>query len=128
MCDMGLGPESRGMVRPDLVSRGQDATELLVFALTTRDHWQTKVCGRCLGNGSRPRCRRHLIEDASRGMVSGFSEHRDLLFPGLHVEPLHVPDDLLPFLLALSQTIAGIKVLSSVIETARDVFHGPVLS
>jgi len=79
MCNMGLGPESRGAASPDLVTRGQDATELRVFARTTRAHWEKNVCGRCLGNEARPRCRRHLIEDASRGMVNRFSQHRDLI-------------------------------------------------
>ena len=79
MCNMGLGPESAGMASPDLVTRGQDVTELQVFALTTRVYWEKCVCGRCLGNDARPRCRRHLIEDASRGIVNRFSEHRDLI-------------------------------------------------
>jgi len=79
MCSMNLGPESKGAAKPDLVERGRDPGELLLFAGRTEIHWKKAVCGRCQENGSWPRCRRHLIEDASRGKIESLLPHRDLL-------------------------------------------------
>lgn len=67
MCEMGYGPNSIGKAKPDLIRKGRDPTELQKFALTTQRFWQNAVCGRCAGNESGPRCRRHLIEELRLG-------------------------------------------------------------
>jgi hypothetical protein len=79
MCEMDLGPESKGAANPDIVERGRDPRELEIFARTTEPYWEKAVCGRCLGNGSWPRCRRHLLEDARKGQVVSLRPHQDLL-------------------------------------------------
>jgi hypothetical protein len=79
MCEMDLGPETKGSATPDLVERGRDMGELQVFAHRTESYWRKTVCGRCLGNGSWPRCRRHLLEDASQGRFKNLLSHQDLL-------------------------------------------------
>lgn len=79
MCEMDLGPETRGAANPDLVERGRDPGELRVFARRTESYWRETVCGRCLGNGSWPRCRRHFIEDVSKGVMGSLLPHQDFL-------------------------------------------------
>lgn len=79
MCEMNYGPETKGTASQDLVERGRDPRELRVFAQRTESYWGKTVCGRCLGNGSWPRCRRHLIEDASKGAIGSLPPHQDLL-------------------------------------------------
>ena len=76
MCDMDYGPESKGSASEDLLVRGREVAELNRFANRTRVHWEKMVCGRCLGNEAWPRCRPHLIQDASRGMVKDIACHR----------------------------------------------------
>jgi len=73
MCEMGFGPESIGKARPELIERGRDVTELLTLAHKTERYWEKAICGRCAKNGSIQRCRRHLIEDASIGLINTFS-------------------------------------------------------
>lgn len=79
MCEMDYGPGTQGAASADLVERGRDPRELQVFAQRTESYWGKTVCGRCLGNGSWPRCRRHLIEDASKGAIGTLLPHQDLL-------------------------------------------------
>lgn len=79
MCEMNLGPETRGAASADIVERGRDLKELRVFAQRTKTYWEKTICGRCLGNGSWLRCRRHLIEDASKGAMGSLLPHHDLL-------------------------------------------------
>lgn len=79
MCEMDLGPETKGAASADRVERGRDPRELRVFAQSTRTYWEKTICGRCLGNGSWPRCRRHLMEDASKGAIGSLLPHQDLL-------------------------------------------------
>jgi len=79
MCEMNLGPEKRGAATADLVERGRGPGELQAFAQSTEPYWRKAVCGRCLGNGSWPRCRRHLMEDASKGAIGSLLPHQDLL-------------------------------------------------
>ena len=79
MCDMNLGPETKGAANEALIVRGRNATELRRFAESTRAYWERTICGRCLGNGSWPRCRRHLIQDALEGSVENLSRHRALI-------------------------------------------------
>lgn len=75
MCDMGLGPETKGMAPADRIARGQDASELRRFAQQTEPFWKDTICGVCLGNESWQRCRRHLLEDASKGLIRDISRH-----------------------------------------------------
>jgi hypothetical protein len=79
MCEMGFGPESKGMARPDLIERGRDVSELCSLARKTERYWQKTICGRCAKNGSSQRCRRHLIKDASMGLIDTFSTHINLI-------------------------------------------------
>ncbi len=76
MCEMGLGRASRGAVRAELVEVGRDASQIRAFADRTREYWSKTMCGECLGDGSPPRCRLHLLEEASRGAVVNLPEHR----------------------------------------------------
>jgi len=76
MCDMDLGPGTKGSGRKDLTARGRDTTELCRLAEMSRPYWEKTVCGRCLGNGAWYRCRPHLLEDAANGPVENLSSHR----------------------------------------------------
>lgn len=75
MCEMGFGPRSKGMARPELIEKGRDATELVGLARITETYWVKTICGRCAENRSLNRCRRHLIEDILAGEVDRYSEH-----------------------------------------------------
>jgi len=79
MCEMGFGPETKGMASPDVIERGGDSSELRVFAEKTKKYWKRAVCGRCFGHESFYRCRRHLIEDASNGAIEDIPSHRDVM-------------------------------------------------
>lgn len=79
MCEMDLGPETKGAANPDIVERGRDPGQLQIFARSTEPYWKKAVCGQCLGNGSWPRCRRHLLDDARRGNMGSLLPHQDLL-------------------------------------------------
>ena len=79
MCEMGFGPETKGRASPDIIERGGNSSNLRVFAQKTKKYWERTVCGRCFGNESFQRCRRHLIEDASNGSVGDISFHRGIL-------------------------------------------------
>ena len=79
MCEMGLGPETKGMTSPDIIERGGDSSNLRVFAQKTKKYWERTICGHCVKNGSFQQCRRHLIEDASNGSVGNISLHRGIL-------------------------------------------------
>jgi len=79
MCEMGFGPESKGMARPELIERGRDVTELLTLARKTEIYWEKAICGRCARNGSAQRCRRHLIGDVSMGLIDALSTHKTLI-------------------------------------------------
>jgi hypothetical protein len=76
---MGLGTETKGKASPDIVQTGSDPSHLQFFAQKTKKYWKRVVCGRCFGYESFYRCRRHLIEDASNGMVRDISSHRDVI-------------------------------------------------
>lgn len=67
MCDMAYGPRSRGYAPADVVEQGRDLSPIKTFAVATRRYWLETVCGRCAGDGTRPRCRVHLREDLVRG-------------------------------------------------------------
>jgi hypothetical protein len=79
MCEMGFGPHSKGIVRPELIERGRDITELGALARKTETYWEKTICGRCARDGSGQRCRRHLIEDVSSGWSDTLSAHAALV-------------------------------------------------
>lgn len=67
MCEAGYERQGRGAARADLIELGRDARPFLIFADVTRSYWRRTVCGRCVGDQSAPRCRRHLVQEASQG-------------------------------------------------------------
>jgi len=75
MCEMNYGPHSKGAIEAHRVRKGRDVSELQALARRTTPYWRKALCGRCAGNDSAKRCRRHLIEEISRGMVSDLSPH-----------------------------------------------------
>jgi hypothetical protein len=79
MCEMNYGPNSRGVAGPELLEKGRDLTEIQTFAKKTYHYWKKTVCGRCAGNSSIHRCRRHLIESISKGRVSDLSYHGNIV-------------------------------------------------
>ena len=79
MCEMGFGPGSKGLARPELIERGRDITELLALASRTETYWKKSMCGRCAKNGSAQRCRRHLMEDTSMGLTDTLSTHSTMM-------------------------------------------------
>jgi hypothetical protein len=79
MCEMGFGPYSKGIVRPEIIERGRDITELYALARKTETYWEKTICGKCIGNKSNHRCRRHLIEDISNGLTNQLSNHQALV-------------------------------------------------
>jgi hypothetical protein len=79
MCDMEYGPNSKGSIEAERVRKGRDLSELRALALKTSPYWQKDVCGRCAGNDSAQRCRRHLIEEISHGIVGDVSPHASLV-------------------------------------------------
>ncbi|MDA8406683.1 MAG: hypothetical protein M0T73_07495 [Deltaproteobacteria bacterium] len=79
MCEEGYGADSIGMIKPERVEKGRDLGLLLTFAQSTSPYWRRNVCGLCSGDGSTVRCRRHLIEDQSGGLVQDLLPHRSLV-------------------------------------------------
>lgn len=75
MCEMGLDQRSRGAARQELIAEGRDPSQILRFADKTRRYWRKTLCGRCVGHGSFPLCRPHLLEETSRGFVDDPAEH-----------------------------------------------------
>jgi len=67
MCEMGFDRRSRGSFNRERLDAGRDLTMIRRFAATTSEYWTGTVCGKCSGEGSRARCRPHLLEDARRG-------------------------------------------------------------
>ncbi|MHB8202428.1 MAG: hypothetical protein ACYDHG_01830 [Desulfomonilaceae bacterium] len=76
MCEEGYGADSEGIIKPDRVEQGRDLGPLQTLAQRTGQYWRRNVCGLCSGDGSTVRCRRHLIEDQSRGLIQDLSPHR----------------------------------------------------
>jgi len=79
MCESGFGPDSRWFVKPQIIRQGRDLTELQGLARSTSPYWLRDVCGKCSGNGSPIRCRRHLVEDESLGLIDDLSSSRALV-------------------------------------------------
>lgn len=80
MCEEGYGAHTKGFVRPQIVVQGRDLSEFRSLVGSTFPYWQTAVCGRCSGDNSPARCRRHLVEDVSAGLLDDLSAARDLVF------------------------------------------------
>lgn len=76
MCEMGYGPGQPAGASRELIEGGRNWNHLRAFAARTEPWWGPTVCGRCLGNGSRPRCRPHLREDARHGAAVDVAWHR----------------------------------------------------
>lgn len=79
MCEGGYGSHSKGMARAEIVQKGRDLSELRTLALETAPHWQKAICGRCAGDDSAERCRRHLIEEVTLGKIRNLSGHTELV-------------------------------------------------
>ena len=79
MCEEGFGPHSKGIVKQTIVEQGRDLTEFRALARNTLPFWRKAVCGKCAGDGSPARCRKHLIEDESLGLIGDLSSARELL-------------------------------------------------
>ncbi|MGC8658547.1 MAG: hypothetical protein ACP5U1_05680 [Desulfomonilaceae bacterium] len=77
MCEEGYNSESKGIVKPETVERGRQTAEFKKFLKMTCPYWFDNICGKCFGNGSGVRCRRHLIEDYDRGCVQDLEVHRN---------------------------------------------------
>jgi hypothetical protein len=71
MCEMGLGPHSRGFASPEVMAKVADIREMEKFVSATRPFWEEAVCGICAGNCSPVRCRPHLLKE----IISGQGEH-----------------------------------------------------
>ncbi len=82
ICDMGW-QNVHSKIPHDRLKRGKDASHLRHFALNTRAYWEKNVCGICSGTRDWPRCRVHLLQDASTKQTLDFKKHRDML-RGLH--------------------------------------------
>jgi hypothetical protein len=76
MCEMGYGPESTGMAKPEVIQRGRDPFELKKFAIHTQPYWRKAVCGKCMNSGSSARCRGHLLEDFRSGSLEDLAAHQ----------------------------------------------------
>ncbi|MCX7982941.1 MAG: hypothetical protein N2572_08545 [Syntrophales bacterium] len=79
MCEMGLGPHSRGFPSPEVVVKAQDTRELMNFAEITKPFWEMTVCGVCAGSESKVLCRSHLIEGLVKGHKVNLQEQRELV-------------------------------------------------
>jgi hypothetical protein len=79
MCDCGLDDKSPGTATEDIVKRGKDTANLIEFALATERYWHDDVCGRCARQGSKRRCRPHLLEDISQGLAVNTDEQQAFL-------------------------------------------------
>lgn len=84
MCEERYGPDSKGFVKPQIVEQGRDLRELQCLARRPSRYWEKAVCGKCSGNDNPARCRKHLIEDDSLGLVHDFSGHKALVSNIIH--------------------------------------------
>lgn len=66
MCDLGYGPESRGMPSAAVLARSRDLREIRSFVEAGERWWRADLCGVCAGSGAWPRCRPHLLLALSR--------------------------------------------------------------
>jgi hypothetical protein len=77
MCEERYERSGRGAAREALFEQGRDATPFLAFADVTRPHWHPTVCGRCSGEPLAPRCRPHLVEEASQADRAAVRAHAE---------------------------------------------------
>ncbi|HXH14104.1 MAG TPA: hypothetical protein VNP04_30610 [Alphaproteobacteria bacterium] len=83
MCEIGLGPTSPSLYAPaEVVAQGRRLEPLQAFAASLRHLWEPYICGRCAGQSSPVRCRRHLLVDGGavdlarqRAVVRDIVEH-----------------------------------------------------
>ncbi len=78
ICDMGW-EHVHSSIPEERLNRGNDASHLKRFALKTKAFWDKMVCGICNGTQDGPRCRIHLLEDASSGQSIDFERQRDMI-------------------------------------------------
>lgn len=79
MCEEGYGVGSNGIIKPDRVAQGRDLSPLQTLAKTTDPYWRKNVCGLCSGDGSIVRCRKHLVEDLTVGLIQDLAPHMFLV-------------------------------------------------
>lgn len=78
ICDMGWQHVHSSIPEERLV-RGKDPAHLKHFALKTKGFWEKMICGICNGTKDWPRCRIHLLEDASSGKPIDFERQREMI-------------------------------------------------
>ena len=64
------------LIFPELSLTGYALQDL---AVKTAPYWEKALCGRCAGNDSPQRCRRHLVEEISQGVIKDLSLHVSLV-------------------------------------------------
>jgi hypothetical protein len=79
MCEMNYGPNSAGKMDEERFRIGRNPAALRTLALRTARYWRKALCGRCAGNDSPQRCRKHLIEGISQGAITDLSPHISLV-------------------------------------------------
>ncbi len=79
MCEMNYGADSKGTARPEIIEKGEDATELKKFCARTRKYWEKMVCGKCADLNSLARCREHLLLEVAHLSPAEFKEHKNLI-------------------------------------------------
>ncbi|MBW2561291.1 MAG: hypothetical protein JRE40_10620 [Deltaproteobacteria bacterium] len=79
MCDMKYDSDSKGLMKAERARIGRDLSALQDLAVKTAPYWEKALCGRCAGNDSPQRCRRHLVEEISQGVIKDLSLHVSLV-------------------------------------------------
>ena len=79
MCNMKYHSHSKGFMQAERARIGRDLGALRDLAVKTAPYWEKALCGRCAGTDSPQRCRRHLAEELSQGVIKDLSLHVSLL-------------------------------------------------
>ncbi|MBW2675631.1 MAG: hypothetical protein JRD89_19860 [Deltaproteobacteria bacterium] len=79
MCNMKYDSHSKGFMKAERARIGRDLGALQDLAVKTAPYWEKALCGRCAGNDSPQRCRRHLVEEISQGVIKDLSIHVSLV-------------------------------------------------
>jgi len=79
MCNMEYDSHSKGFMKAERARIGRDLGALQDLAVRTAPYWEKALCGRCAGNDSPQRCRRHLAEEISQGVIKDLSPHVSLV-------------------------------------------------
>jgi hypothetical protein len=79
MCEMGYGPGQLASASRDLIEEGRSLDHLRAISARTEAHWRRDVCGHCLRDGSTPRCRPHLRQEARHGALLDVARQRALV-------------------------------------------------